>query len=105
MHQKAFIKKAIFFYSQRLEDGKDEYENFDPCVILEKIKPNNNKKFWEREVKLLLKNGDYNKVKKYLRERKDLYNQVSIKYICYYTCASYPLIYRLYRRIFYYNKT
>jgi glycosyltransferase involved in cell wall biosynthesis len=102
--QKLFANKARNFYIQRLKMGKDDYDNFNLQKILNENDLSKEKIFLEKKIELFLKAGKYNDAKKCLEKYKKLKTVNLINRLPYELCIWIPLIYRIYRKVFYFDQ-
>jgi len=90
-HQKLFAEKAKLFYQQRLKQGQDEYESFDPDQILKiNVNRSDNKLFLEGEIEASFKKNDFNKCREFLKRYFKNYGAFN-KYLLYYATTFLPL--------------
>ena len=106
--QLKFVRLAVKFYNQRMHTKKDEYELFDPNVILKSINItdiDNKNAFLKDLTETHFKNGNFKEVRIIIRNHRKKHQKLFLKFIPYELCSYCPFVYTLYRFIFYNEKS
>jgi len=103
--QEVFAETAKEFYEQRLKTENDQYDEFDPSKIIRMEDNDPKRNFLILRMKLHLEDRDFNNAKKVLEKYKKLEGVSFIDSFPYSICINMPYVYKLYRRIYYGDKS
>lgn len=99
--QRLFAKKALEFFQERKENGKDLYNFWNNNKILNESDSNAEIIFLQNCIENGLKKKNRKKISLYLTKYKSLKKYSKFRYLIYLFFYKVPISYRIYRKIFY----